>query len=314
MIGGCFVVGLGGLWYALIFGAFMIGIGFGGIDFGLNYLFSIGFGRRSAAMVNLLNAFFGVGAVTAPIAIGWLGAEHYAAVFSTFGVVTIICLLSVVFYSNTTGRTTQAPTDGLNYSDIARNRTITWLLVAFFIIYIFHVAVENGIGGWAPTHLETVGYNATFAATITSGFWLAMTLGRFAAAPLSVWMKPNRIMLISCAGLTVSVWLAGYTSFAPFSYLMAGVFIAPIFPTGLAWLGELIPESRKATAWVIALSMLGGVAFPPLIGTIIGVFGVQSASIFMGILAFGCFVAVGYINLAVNRTSSNREIVPENQI
>lgn len=42
-------------WPLALTGTFVIGLGFGGIDYGLNQLFAVGFGRRSAAMLNLLN-------------------------------------------------------------------------------------------------------------------------------------------------------------------------------------------------------------------------------------------------------------------
>jgi len=304
MIGGCLIIGTSATVTVLMIGAFVTGLGFGGIDFGLNYLFSIGFGRRSAAMVNLLNAFFGVGAVLGPAVIGWVGAEHYGGTFIAFGAATLLCLGSVAFYSDSTGRV--GPGADVGHGDAAamfRNRATLGVLVAFFVLYIFHVAVETGIGGWAPTHLETVGYGAAFAATTTSGFWLAMTVGRFVIAPLAVWVRASRIMLITSIGLTVSVCLAVVTDLAPLAYLLAGLFIAPIFPTGIAWLGEVIPASRKATAWVVALSMIGGVAFPPLIGVLIGAFGVWSAPLFMAVLALGCVLAAAYVISTVSSRS-----------
>lgn len=52
-------------------------------------------------------------------------------------------------------------------------------------------AVEAGVGGWEPTHLETVGYGAGVAATATSVYWLMMTVGRFLVAPLACGSPPR---------------------------------------------------------------------------------------------------------------------------
>jgi fucose permease len=44
-----------------------------------------------------------------------------------------------------------------------------------------------------------------------------------------------------------------------------GGFIAPIFPTGLSWLYKVVPDAHRAGAFVMAMALVGGVAFPPLI-------------------------------------------------
>jgi MFS family permease len=50
-------------WPLALIAALVAGFGFGGIDYGLNQLFAVGFGRRGPAMLNILNAHFGVGAI-----------------------------------------------------------------------------------------------------------------------------------------------------------------------------------------------------------------------------------------------------------
>lgn len=50
-------------WPLALAAALLTGLGFGGIDYGLNQLFAVGFGDRSTAMLNILNAHFGIGAI-----------------------------------------------------------------------------------------------------------------------------------------------------------------------------------------------------------------------------------------------------------
>lgn len=57
------------------------------------------------------------------------------------------------------------------------------VIAAFIGVYVLHVAIETGVGGWEPTHLEAVGFGAATAATATSAYWAAMTVGRFVVAP-----------------------------------------------------------------------------------------------------------------------------------
>ncbi|WP_443041090.1 MFS transporter [Streptomyces sp. B21-102] len=95
-------------WPLALLAALLAGIGFGGIDYGLNRLFATGFGRRSTAMLNILNAHFGVGAILGPALIGAVGAEHYPALFLAFALANLPLLLCLRA-SGTTRRSPRPP-------------------------------------------------------------------------------------------------------------------------------------------------------------------------------------------------------------
>ncbi|MFN3688636.1 MFS transporter [Salinarimonas sp.] len=300
---GCLLFAAAPVWSVALVGAFVIGLGFGGVDFGLNFLFSIGFGRRSASMVNLLNAHFGVGAVLGPLAVAWFGPESFRAIFLAFGIAALVPLLVGSAISNDVGSRASAGGEA-GASEPARRRTTLLVIGAFFAIYVLHVAIETGVGGWATTHLVAVGYGAAFAAGATSAYWLAMTLGRFGAAWLTLRATPAQIMVGACIGMTLSLLAATSGTLAPVAYVLVGLFIAPIFPTGLAWLASVHPASRNATASVIAVSMVGGIAFPPLIGGVITLAGAPAAPLFMAALSAICLLAAIAIVAAVRSRSA----------
>jgi len=78
--------------------ALLAGLGFGGIGYGLIQLFAVGFGRRSTALLNILNAHFGAGAILGPMLIGAVGSAHYPEVFLGFaaaGLPLLLCLKGV---------------------------------------------------------------------------------------------------------------------------------------------------------------------------------------------------------------------------
>lgn len=75
--------------------ALLLGLGFGGIDYGLNVLFAEGFGHRSTAMLNILNAHFGVGAVIGPLVIGWLPPGEYGLAFLGCAALSAFLLLTM---------------------------------------------------------------------------------------------------------------------------------------------------------------------------------------------------------------------------
>jgi fucose permease len=279
-------------WPVALAMALLAGLGFGGVDYGLNQLFATGFGRRSTAMLNILNAHFGVGAVLGPAVVGAVGSEHYAAVFLGFALVALpllLCLGGV--------RDTGAPeTDGHPAPPVAtgariRNRSLGTVLAAFVVLYVLHVGIEAGVGGWEPTHLETVGFGAGVAATATSVYWLMMTVGRFLVAPLALRFSAPSLIAVSCAGMTVCLLLSCIPEFAPYAYAGVGLFIAPIFPTGLPWLNRAAPQARRAGALVIAASMAGGVAAGPALGMTIEWSGIRTVPLLLGAASALCLLA-----------------------
>ncbi|UUU30152.1 MFS transporter [Streptomyces sp. CA-210063] len=292
-------------WPAGIAAALLAGLGFGGIDYGLNQLFAVGFGHRSAAMLNILNAHFGIGAILGPALIAAVGAEHYPAVFLAFAAANlplVLCLRGVrdrapqpasgaTGTASTAGTTDPSGTTGAEAGGSALSRSLASVLAVFVTLYVLHVGIEAGVGGWEPTHLETVGYGAGAAATATSVYWLMMTVGRFLVAPIALRHSAQTIITVSCAGMTVCLLLASVPWLAPYAYAGVGLFIAPIFPTGLLWLNVAAPRARRAGALVIAASMAGGVAAGPALGKAIEWSGVRAVPLLLCAVSALCLLA-----------------------
>jgi fucose permease len=282
-------------WPLALFAALLAGLGFGGVDYGLNQLFAVGFGRRSTAMLNILNAHFGIGAILGPAVIGLVGADHYPAVFLAFALVNLpllLCLRGVRDHVPPVAAGEEAP------GTSALRRSLASVLGVFVALYVLHVAIEAGVGGWEPTHLETVGYGAGVAATATSVYWLMMTVGRFLVAPIALRYSAQTIITVSCAGMTVCLLLASVPELAPYAYAGVGLFIAPIFPTGLPWLNRAAPRARRAGALVIAASMVGGVAAGPALGKAIEWAGVWAVPLILAGLSGVCLGATLWLTRA----------------
>ncbi|MFF4445716.1 MFS transporter [Streptomyces sp. NPDC001502] len=308
LLGGSYVlmaVGAGAFafspsWALALAGTFVIGLGFGGIDYGLNQLFAVGFGRRSTAMLNLLNAHFGIGAIAGPALIGWLGADSYPEIFIGTGVISLLILLTLGGVA--AREPAPAPAEGAP----AGGARVLPIIAVFIGVYVLHVAIETGVGGWEPTHLEAVGYGAATAATATSAYWAAMTIGRFVAAPISLrWSAPS-ILLVCCVGMAGFLLLATVPALAPYAYFGVGLMIAPIFPTCLPWLNRAVPGVGAAGAYVIAASMIGGVAFPPLLGAVIDTMEVKTVPLLLFLLAVIC----GVLSLWLRRNAPDPGGVP----
>ncbi|MGW0763420.1 MFS transporter [Streptomyces sp. NPDC002814] len=285
-------------WPVALAAALLAGLGFGGIDYGLNQLFAVGFGRRSTAMLNVLNAHFGVGAILGPALIGAVGAERYPAVFLGFALANLpllLCLRGV--RDRVPPPASEVPESGAG----VLRRSLGSVLAVFVALYVLHVGIEAGVGGWEPTHLETVGYGAGAAATATSVYWLMMTVGRFLVAPLALRFSAQAIITVSCAGMTVCLLLAAVPGLAPYAYAGVGLFIAPIFPTGLPWLNRAAPGARRAGAVVIAASMVGGVAAGPALGKAIEWSGIRAVPLLLCAVSAVCLAATLWLIRATRR-------------
>ena len=91
--------------------------------------------------------------------------------------------------------------------------------------------------GAAPVHLELV-----------SGFWAAFTAGRLLGAGLSVRVRSDRLATGGLLCGVVCLLAATQPGIAGVAYVAAGLALAPVFPTGVAWLSSALPGVRGATA------------------------------------------------------------------
>jgi fucose permease len=154
------------------------------------------------------------------------------------------------------------------------------------IAYLLYLGVEGGVSGWAPTHLRALGYSTAFADGATSAFWLCLTAGRFLIVPVALRVRPKRIVLTGIAATAVVLLFALAKTTAPYAYAIAGLTLAPVWPTGLAWLSESDADSH-AVGYLVAASMLGGAVLPYTTGWIIQQVGVRATPAVLAGFAIG---------------------------
>jgi fucose permease len=282
-------------WTLALAASLVLGFGAGGIDYGLNQMFSTGFGRRSPAMLSILNAHYGVGAIAGPLLISLLGGHNYPDAFAG----TAALLVAVGFVLRRVG-------DGESARDVAeqsaaavgRTRILLPIIVAFLALYALQVAVETGVGAWEPTYLQLFGRGAQYAANATSAYWLMLTVGRFLVAPLTLrWSEPA-IVWVSCLGTTACLALAAVPSLAPYALAGVGLFNAPVFPAGLPWLNRAASGVRWAATAAILAANLGGMAAGPLLGLAIEVFGGGSVPWTLTVTSAVCVVLAVWLRRA----------------
>jgi MFS transporter, FHS family, glucose/mannose:H+ symporter len=259
---GLLVAGAAGIvlapaWPAVLVAAFAIGVGFGVVVVAINVVLAEAFGERAAAMLNLLGATFGAGAVVGPLAVGASGGYRLPFLGGA-----LLAAVSLPLTRDLPGRPAPPPPPD-------QERPPLRLVGGFVAVCALYVGIENGIGGFEATSLLAGGTGAAAAASWTAGYWAALTAGRLLAIPLALRVAPPVLIAGALLGAAVGLGLAHLPALAPAAYALTGLALGPVFPTTLAWLAAVAPGARGATAMVFAAANLGGVVLPAVIGWLV---------------------------------------------
>jgi fucose permease len=279
---GCAGVALSPTWPVFLAGVFVIGIGFGALDIILNLLVAHSEGPRRSALLNALNGAYGFGAVAGPLLISRTGQQHLPTLYIG---AAVLAVLLVPAAAGIVGRLPVAPRGAGGRPGI--------LVGLFLVAFVFYVGLETGVGGWMTAQLESVGLRSLDAASLTSGFWLALAVGRLLAGLIPERVPPQAVIIIGSAVASVALLVALTGRAAAFAYIVTGLAIAPIFPTGISWLAKLRPGDSRATSWLFPASMVGGVVIPGAIGVAIASLGIAWAPAVLsavGICTLGAFL------------------------
>jgi len=241
-------------WAAFLASVFLLGLGFGGVDFSLISLLvrtkTSGRGRR----LSVTNAGYGLGAVIGPLLVVLVRPHNYRVLYIA------IAISVIVLTSGNRGLIAPPLSVEHRRSDFVVNRTKRRSILGTFIVaYIFYVATETTTAGWIATHLHRIGYSASLGSVITAGFWLGLAIGRVLAGPLGRRHADHRLVLGGLASAVVFCLIALVTGAAPYVYPFVGLSIALVYPMGLVWYSSLCPHDDDGVALLILCMMAGGV-------------------------------------------------------
>jgi MFS transporter, FHS family, glucose/mannose:H+ symporter len=296
---GCAGVAASRAWPAFLSFVLLTGTGFGTLDFTLNRLLAATESRHRMARLNTVNAAFGAGAVAAPFIVSALKAGTLTLGFAAAA--ALACMLA----AGQRGVHAPPPRDAGEPPPamaIRRSWKMTsehGTLARIGLAYLCYVGAEAGTAGWIVAHLSALGYSARLATSVTSAFWLALTVGRLCVAPLGNLVRLRHIVPLSTALLAVSLALAAIPVIAPAAYVLAGLAAAPIFPVGLAWAAETWPGDHRTASWALTASMLGGVVGPAIIAG-----AVSATSVTIVPAALSVFAALTFVTLLSIRAAS----------
>jgi MFS transporter, FHS family, glucose/mannose:H+ symporter len=221
---------------SLFAAAFIAGLGFGTLLVVTNLLVAAAFPEhRRAAALNFVAVFGGVGSFCSP-ALAAASLAEFKTAIPVFWVSALISALALPVVGRLPSFQV-APAEAI--SGLTRPVYRDPLVLSVGLLLFLCVGVENSIGALTPTYLSrTTSASEANATYLTSGYWLALALGRFLAALLGRRMPDISLLRLCLAGsagfgllLSLSV---GHLVLSTIAMLGLGLCIGPLYPTTIA--------------------------------------------------------------------------------
>jgi fucose permease len=248
----------------------LLGLGGGIIVTASNALVSDISEDRRASTLNLLNLFFGLGGLLTPL----IGGKVLAG--NTIALCYLVAVLTAVTFviHSTTPMPPPTGERGFKFSEVGAvvGRPALYLLSLFLFLY---VACEVGVWNWLPRHLIAQGIPESTALSILSlGFALGLLIGRVAVSPILIKISAPTVTLAASVLMAATTYAMLQTSDPTIALLLvflAGVAMAPVFPTTLAMVGDVFPKmTATAMGVVITCGWIGLAVSSRIIGGIAG--------------------------------------------
>jgi len=249
---------------------FLLGMGGGVVVTAANALTSdVGEAHRAIAL-NFVNLFFGLGGLATPFISANLFKRNWVRLCYTVAGLTVITLAIEA-------ATHMPPPTGagrfiLSNAGPVLGRPLLFLLGFFLFLY---VGCEVDVWNWLVRHLIAQGVPESRALNILSlGFALGMLVGRVAVAPVLARVTPVHVTLGASIAMVVTTFLmlrVRSAAAATALVFLAGLSMAPVFPTTLAIVATAFPAmTSTAQGIVIAFGWAGLAVSSRIIGSIAG--------------------------------------------
>lgn len=281
-------------WWCLPLGAFVGGLGAGGIDAGLN---TFAAERFSARIVSWLHACWGVGATLGPLLItGVLMLElswrvGYAIVAGVMGLLAVLFACTLSLWKVHSGPEHEAVLRVPLAATL--RRPLVWAQVGVFWTYC---GVESSAGQLVYTLLvEGRGVRPEIAGPVVGGYWAALTIGRVIFGHSAAHWSRDAILRIGTFGAPLGILLLWWhpSEFVSFvGVWILGFALAPIFPMMISATPERLGREHGANAvgMQMAAASLGVAVLPGLAAMLMRSYGHESLPVFLLVLALAILV------------------------
>lgn len=251
---------------------FLMYIGNGMLEIALAILAARIFVTRTGTMMNLAHFFYGLSSAAAPVAAAALmGMRTGAGTLDWRGMYLVMLSLAILpMLPSLFARFPDASdrhAERTSYKAYVRD-PVAWAIV---VILSFGVISEMAVGAWLVNYVEKVyKWEPSASAGMLSAFFICFMLARLVLGPVtdrigylrSVWL----FSAFSGACTLLAVFLGEP---AVFLFALAGIGIAPVYPTVMALLAKQYPNGTSAAiTFTVTLMGVFGVLGNLLIGSV----------------------------------------------
>ena len=246
----------------------------------------------------ILNAMFAIGAFISPFLLSFILYLGFNWRY-ILGLIAIIAALVVAGFFTTNNETL------LFYKNNAKGSVAngTNKDTEFFkdkkfyintVLLFFYLGFEYSVNGWFITYLKDTGImSVSLATTLVSITWIAILISRLFIAKISQNISPKKIMVFDSLGLLIGFIMLISTKnvfIIVISLFILGLFMAPVFPLSYAVSKESLHGCAFAMTMFTALTAIGGIITPYILGGISNTFNMSTAVFMLIVNAILIFI------------------------
>ncbi len=263
--------------------------------------------REHSATMNMLEGFFGVGAIVGPAIVARLlvsGADWKWLYVIASGLCAILIAVAVFTRFPRSLRQTEVRARSLG-------ETLSLLrdpyALAFSLALMLYVAAEAAVYVWAPTYLQ--GYHgplAWFALYVVSIFFVLRAAGRFVGAWLMAHLPWAQVVAICSSGvfLCFVAGCVGGRGVAALTLPASGLFMSVLYPTinskGISSFPK--PKHGEIAGILLFFTCLSAVLAPLAMAALSDALGDAKYSLYLASIFAGLLAALGVWNAVTNPT------------
>jgi fucose permease len=251
-----------------------LGLGAGAVDASLNHFVAAHYSSRH---MNWLHGFWGIGATTGPLIMGWALASPTGWTLGARTIGLMQLALAVMLWltlSLWSRENATPPKDDAAHGAVSAFKPVStlaqWLAPATFL---FYVAAEMGTGLWAASILVT----DRGVPLAQAGVWVSVYFGSITAGRFGVGLIANRLGNRRLVRLGIAVAACGAALFAAHGLvgslasaglILMGLGCAPVFPSLMHETARRFPDdiARAVIGRQMMFSYAGGSVIPAAFG------------------------------------------------
>ncbi len=301
------------------------GLGAGSVDAALNNYVAIHYSERH---MSWLHCCWGIGTSVSPVIMGWAlaGPMSWHGGYLAVGIIQC-CITALLVFSlplwrrsgddsekddaagaaDAPGAPCPAAKKGFTYAEVLRLPGAAAAILSFGCYSGF----EYVCGLWSSSHLVLArGIAESQAATMTSFFYMGITVGRFVSGIAAPHVGSKNLIRIgqgvAAAGILLFIFGQGEAVLSV-ALALTGLGCAPIYPSIISLTPERFGEaaSQSMVSLQMACAYVGSTVMPPLTALIVAMGGAA----FLPVLLAVILVAMVLLSEAANRRLAEPKVL-----